>query len=159
MAKRLLVCIFAGAAVLIPSTIATRTLPDWRDDMSDINRISYDPSAEQVYEGIAASNGHPLAGLMYFTLRSSDKTLEIQIGPQEFIEQSGFKFKIGEMVTVVGMPLVWNRRDIVLARRVSNMTTVLIVRDREGHPKWEMKGPVQMDPEIPNPNLCDMIEP
>jgi hypothetical protein len=129
---------------------------NWRDDA---RRFRYDPSAEQVYEGMVGSKSHVVAGLMYFTLRVSDRSLEVQIGPEAFIERSGFQLKIGEMITVVGMPLFWGGRNVVLTRRVSNATSVLIVRDRDGRPMWDMKIPVQMDPELSELHLCEMIEP
>jgi hypothetical protein len=96
---------------------------------------------------------------MYFTLRMSNRSVEVQIGPTDFVERCGFQLKIGEMIEVVGMPLFWNGRNVVLARRVSNATSVLVVRDRDGHPMWDMKTPVQMDPELLERHLCEMIEP
>ena len=72
--------------------------------------------------------------------------MEVQIGPEELVERSGFKLKIGEMVTAVGMPLVWYGREIVLAREVRKYDSVLVVRDRDGYPMWDMNRPIQMDP-------------
>ena len=159
MEKKLLLCVFAVAAMLLLSAMVAGGALDRRDDVREIDRIRYDVLAEQVYEGTVGSKGHVVDGLMYFALRISDRTVEVQIGPEEFVQRSGFKLKIGEMVTVVGMPLVWKGRDIVLARKVSNMTSVLVVRDRDGYPMWDMKRPVQMDPELPESHLCEMIEP
>ena len=148
MAKRFLLCVLTGAAILVPSAIAGRGFGNWRDDVRDMSRVRYDASLEQAYPGIVMTRGHLVDGLMYFTLRVSDKNLEVQIGPQKFVESSGFKFKIGETVTVVGMPLAWNGHDMLLARRVNSMTSILIVRDRDGHPMWDLKRPIQMDPEL-----------
>jgi hypothetical protein len=88
----------------------------------------------------------------------SDSTVEVQIGPEELVARSGLKLKIGEMVTVMGMPLVWNGRYIVLAREVSNMTSVLVVRDRDGYPMWDMNRPIRMAPELSEFHLYKMTK-
>jgi hypothetical protein len=129
---------------------------DWRDD---VRRFRYEPYAEQVYEGVVGSKSHLVGGLMYFTLKMSKGNLEVQIGPADFVERCGFQLKIGEMIEVVGVPLFWNGRNVVLTRRVSSATSVLIVRDRAGHPMWDMKIPVQMDPEVSELHLCEMTGP
>ena len=155
MVRRFLLCVLSVAVVLVSNGMAAGA-SNWRDD---VHRFRYDPSAEQVYEGMVGSESHLLAGLMYFTLRMSERSVQVQIGSPDFVERSGFQLKIGEMITVVGMPLAWNGRNVVLARRVSNATSVLIVRDRDGHPMWVMKTPVQMDPEVSELHLCEMFEP
>ena len=95
---------------------------------------------------------------MYFPLRMSDSTVEVQIGPEELVARSGLKLTIGEMVTVMGMPLVWNGRHIVLAREVSNMTSVLVVRDLDGYPMWDMNRPIRMDPELSESHFYKMTK-
>jgi hypothetical protein len=86
---------------------------------------------------------------MYFPLRAANTTMEVQIGPKEFVDRSGFKLNVGEAVTVIGMPLIdiKNERQVVLAREVSSMNAVLVVRDRFGLPLWERDRPIYMDPE------------
>jgi hypothetical protein len=147
MAKKPLLCVFALAAILLPSELAAF---DRGDDLRGIGRGRYNVLAERVYEGIVSSNGRVVDGLMYFALRTSDRTVEVEIGPEEFVARNGFKLKTGDMVAVVGMPLARNGREIVLAREVRTMTSVLVVRDGNGYPMWETNRPVQMDPEIVN---------
>jgi hypothetical protein len=156
--KKFILCIFVGMTMLLLSAVVAGAL-DRRGEVRDINRFRYDRLAEQVYEGTVGSKEHVVDGLMYFALRMSDRTVEVQIGPEEFVQGSGFKLKIGEPVAVLGVPLVWKGRDIVLARKVSNMTSVLVVRDRDGYPMWDMKRPIQMDPELSELHLCELIEP
>ena len=158
MVRKSFLYVLAGTAMLLLSAIVAGAL-DRRDGVREIDRIRYDVRAEQVYEGTVGSKGHVVDGLMYFTLRMSDRTIDVEIGPEEFVEQSGFKLKIGKVVTATGMPLVWNGRDIVLAREVSNMTSVLVVRDRDGYPMWELDRPFQMDPELLKSHLCELIKP
>jgi hypothetical protein len=154
MTKKHLLSVLAGAAMLLLTTIVAGAR-DLRDGARDIDRMRYDVRAEQVYEGTVGSRGHVVDGLMYFALRTSGRSVEVQIGTEEFVERSGFKLKIGETVTVTGMPLFWNDRNIVLAREVRKMTSVLVVRDREGYPMWDTNGPVYMDPDSVSPKpIC-----
>jgi len=158
MGKKLLLCVFAGTTMLLLTAIVAGAL-DRREDVRGIDRLRYDVRTEQVYEGTVGSRGHVVDGLVYFALRMSNSTVEVQVGPEEFVEQSGFKLKIGKMVTVMGAPVVWNGRDIVLAREVSNMNSVLVVRNPDGYPMWDTNGPIHMDPELLKSHLCEMIQP
>jgi len=158
MTKKCLLWVLAWVAMLLLSSTMAGALHG-RGDVRDIDRVRYDVLAERIYEGTVGSKGRVVDGLMYFALRMPDGTVEVQIGPEEFVGHSGFKLKIGQMVTAIGMRLVWNGRDIVLAREVSNMTSVLVVRDREGYPMWDMSRPIQMDPELSEFHLCEMIKP
>jgi len=107
----------------------------------------YNLLKERTFEGIVASKGQVIEGLIYFPLKTANTMLEVQIGPKEFVDRSGFKLNIGENVAVLGMPLIQNERQIVLAREVSSMNAVLVVRDRFGLPLWEKDRPIYMDPE------------
>ncbi len=60
--------------------------------------------------------------------------------------------------TAMGMPLVWNGRHIVLAREVSNTTSVLVVRDLDGYPMSDMNRPIRMDPELSKSHLYEMTK-
>ena len=109
--------------------------------------IAYNVLKEQMFEGIVASKGRIIDGLVYFPLRTANTTMEVQIGPKEFVDRSDFKLNVGETVTVIGMPRIENWRQVVLAREVSSMNAVLVVRDRFGLPLWERDRPIYMDPE------------
>ena len=160
MPKKFLICVFLGAAMLLLSAIVVGAQKmDRPGEARDIDSVRYDVLAEQVYEGTVGSKGYVVDGLMYFALRMSDSTVEVQMGPGEFVERSGFKLKIGERATALGMRLGWNGRDIVLAREVNDVTSVLVVRDRNGYPMWDMNRPIQMDPELSEFHLCEMIKP
>ena len=128
--KSVLFTIFAVAIVLLAGVVSV-------GDRRDV--IGYNVLKERMFEGIVASKGHIIEGLMYFPLKTANTTMEVQIGPKEFVDRSGFKLNVGETVTVIGMPLIENERQVVLAREVSSMNAVLVVRDRFGLPLWEIK--------------------
>jgi hypothetical protein len=143
MPNKVLFSVLLAAAVVLLAAFVVGAFdrPD-RD-----NAVGYNVLAEKMFEGTVASKGHIIEGLMYFPLRMADAMVEVQIGPKEFVERSKFKFKTGDMVTVIGMPVVMKEREVVLAREVSSMNGVLTVRNHFGLPLWETGKPIQMDPE------------
>jgi hypothetical protein len=137
--KSVFFTVFAVAIVLLSTVVVSA------GDRRDVT--GYNLLKERTFEGIVASKGHIIEGLMYFPLRTPNAMVEVQIGPKEFVDRSGFKLNVGETVAVIGMPLIENERQVVLAREVSNMTAVFVVRDRFGLPLWEQDRPIYMDPE------------
>jgi hypothetical protein len=103
----------------------------------DNDAIGYNVLAERMFEGTVTSKGHIIEGLMYFPLSTANTVVDVQIGPKEFVERNNFKLKMGDMVTVIGVPVVTKDRDIILAREVSGMNGVLNVRDSMGLPLWD----------------------
>jgi hypothetical protein len=114
---------------------------------------------ERMFEGTVLSKGYVIEGLMYFPLKTATGVLEVQIGPKDFVERGGFKPKIGEMVSVIGVPAILEGRKAVLAREVRHKSTVFVVRDRNGEPIWDPNRPVQMDTDFPESTVCEMIKP
>jgi hypothetical protein len=129
---------------------------DWRD--RDV--IGYNVLKERTFQGVAVGKGYAIEGLVYFPLKTANVIVDVQIGPEGFVERSGFKLLRGDTVTVIGVPVVINERDVVLAREVSSMRGVLVVRDRMGLPLWEKDRPVPMDPErrIRFEEECELIK-
>jgi hypothetical protein len=144
MKNRMFISILIAVAMVLISTAAAG---------------AFDIVDERTFEGTVASKGHVIDGLMYFPLKTATGVLEVQIGPKNFVERSGFKPKIGEMVTVVGVPAILEEREVVLAREVLHKSTVFVVRDRNGQPMWDPKRPVQMDADFPESTVCKMIKP
>jgi hypothetical protein len=124
---KLVFCIFIG---MLATLLAAVDAGDRRDRNQDVG--SYDVKAERIFEGIVAGKRHIMKGLMYFPLRTADTVVEVQLGPKEFVERSTFTFKQGDMVVVVGVPVVLNKWCVVLAREISGMNGTLILRDDRG---------------------------
>jgi len=137
MRNRLLFCVLFAPAIVLLGAVIVGALDVGALDRPDRDVIGYNVLSERVFKGIVASKGHIIEGLMYFPLRTTNTMMEVQIGPKEFVERSGFKLNAGDMVTVIGMPVVMKEQEVVLAREVSSMNGVLIVRDRVGLPLWE----------------------
>jgi hypothetical protein len=129
MRRKLVFCLFIGVLATLLLDTAVNAI-DRRDRHGSVD--AYDVRAERVLEGIVASKGHVMDGLMYFPLKTADTIVEVQVGPKEFVERSTFIFKPGDTVVVVGVPVVLNQHAVVLARQISGMNGTLILRDDDG---------------------------
>jgi hypothetical protein len=134
--------VFGVAVLLLLATMTRGT-----DNLYGIRgAVQYDMGTEQTFQGTIAGTGHSIQGLMYFPLRIKDTVVEVQIGPKEFAGRS-LRLNPGEVLTVIGIRVVMEGRDTVLARQISSMSGVVILRDDNGVPLWEPNRPIQMDPE------------
>ena len=158
MSRKIMLSALTAAAFVLSVTGAFAAAFDWPRDIRDPDSLRYDMTLERTFEGTVVSKGHMIEGLMYFPLKTADRVMEVQLGPKNFVKSSGFKLKVGEMVTVVGSPAMLKEREVLLAREVRTMTAVFVVRDRNGEPMWDPNRPIQMDPEFNESELCEMIE-
>ena len=143
MRKKLLFLsmLLAALAILMAAAVVVSS------GRRDLDVMGYNVLKERMFKGVVASKGETLEGLMYFPLRTATGIVEVQIGPKEFVERSGFRFSTGDRVTVIGMPIFVNERHVVLAREVRGTNGALIVRNEMGLPLWEKDRPILMDPE------------
>jgi hypothetical protein len=99
-----------------------------------------------VFKGTVAGEGAVIEGMTYFPLKTANAVVQVQIGPTEFVERRNFKLRVGNIVTIVGVPVFVMNRQVVLAREVSSIDGTLTVRDQMGRPLWERELPILMDP-------------
>jgi hypothetical protein len=142
MRRKLVFCALFAAIVLLAAVVVVAFNPRGPD--RDV--IGYNPLQERIFKGTVVGKEYAIEGLLYFPLRTKDALVQVQIGPNHFVERCGFELNAGEMVTVIGMPVTMMNRQVVLARHVRSMSGMLIVRDQAGLPLWETERPVQMDP-------------
>jgi hypothetical protein len=117
---------------------------------ADIEKFRYDVTAERIVWGTIGSKGHVMDGILYFPLRTADGVVDIQVGPVEFVKDCRFDLKVGEIVSVIGVPAMMAEQEILIAREIQSMTAILVLRDRNGDPIWNPRPPIQMDPEKPS---------
>ena len=155
--KLLFFCmLLAAMAVLLVGVAAVSS--ERRDRIGDV--IGYNVLAERVFEGSVESKPYMIEQIVYFPLRTANSVVQVQVGPKDFIERSNFKIKASDMLTVTGMPIVMNGRDVVLAREIRSTNGVLVVRDPMGLPLWENDRPIEMDPERQKAffQLCEVVD-
>lgn len=142
MRGRSLFCALFAAAILLLGAITVVALNPRVPDRA----IGYNSLAKRMFKGTVASKGYVIEGLLYFSLKTAGAMVEVQLGPKDFVERSGFKLNSGDMVTVIGVPVTMMNRQVVLTREIHSMGGMLIVRDQVGLPLWERELPVLMDP-------------
>jgi hypothetical protein len=146
--------LLAAMAILMATAIVVSSDLPYRDV------VGYNVLKERMFEGVVESKGRLIGDLIYFSLKTANGIVEVQIGPQEFVERSGFKPNTGDRMTVIGMPVVMNEQQVVLAREVRSMNGMLMVRDQVGRPLWQKDRPILMDPErrISFHEECELIQ-
>jgi hypothetical protein len=115
---------------------------------TDVEQVAYDLSAEQVFVGTVHEKPSAFEGRMYFTLFTAKGLITVELGPKEFVTQSGFNLEARQVVTVIGMPVVINNREVILAREITVTGSVFKMRDQNGRRLREMDRTIEMDPEI-----------
>ena len=130
MRNKLILCLLVDVLAALFVALAVNA-SDRRDRSGNLGG-HYDVKAERIFEGVVAGKGRIMDGLMYFPLKTADTVLEVQVGPNEFVQSSTFIFKPGDMLVVVGVPTVLNGRGVVLARQISGMNGTLVLRDEVG---------------------------
>jgi len=130
MPGKLIFCLLIG--VLTTLLVAIVVSPSDRRDRNRNLHGYYDVKAERIFEGFVAGKGHIMDGLMYVPFKTADTVVEVQLCAKEFVQPSTFIFRPGDMVVVVGVPVVLNERRVVLAREISGMNGTLVLRNDEG---------------------------
>lgn len=80
----------------------------------------------------------PLDGV-YLTVKTEaakSESLEIYVGPVDFVKTFGIAFAKGDQIQVIGSRVKVDGADLVLAREVTRKETTLILRDKNGEPFW-----------------------
>jgi hypothetical protein len=150
-------CILLAITIFLLLAVTAGSSGGIADRRGDI--MGYNVMAERVFEGTVQDKPYLMGEMLYVPLMTADSVFRVQIGPKKFVERSGFKVRVGETLTVTGMPVLMKGQNIVLAREVRSVSAVLTVRDGVGLPLWESDKPIQMDPERQQQPLeiCRMI--
>lgn len=90
----------------------------------------------KVTEVREVSKGQPLAGV-HVILQKESQTLDIYVGPAEFVKVFDVKFVKGDEIRVIGSKVDFDGSTVVLAREVTLGTVTLVCRDKDGSPLWK----------------------
>ena len=106
----------------------------------------YDPKAEVTLSG-SVEDVQQQAGQYgwsgtHLMLKADGQAVEAHLGPSSYVNGSGFAFRKGDQVQVVGSKVKMNGKDVLLAREVSKDGKTLILRNAQGVPMWSgARGP------------------
>jgi hypothetical protein len=80
-------------------------------------------------------DGSPLAGV-HLTVNLNSQTIDIYLGPADFLSQFEISFVKSDRVHIVGSRVKFRGAPCVLAREIRKEYTTVYLRDRRGIPYW-----------------------
>lgn len=103
----------------------------------------YDPSTEKTITGQIEDVQQTQRGRMMGThilVKAETETVDVRLGPSNFIQNQGFTFAKGDTVEVVGSNMKVGGVEVLIAREVTKDGKKLTLRDSTGLPKWSRGG-------------------
>ena len=106
---------------------------------------AYQRSAEtkfiaKVAEVREAPKGASLEGI-FLSVTVKAETLNVYVGPKEFVKLFGVTFNVGEEIEVTGAKAEIDGAQVILAREINVGRVTLILRDEDGWPNWDYNKP------------------
>jgi len=102
----------------------------------------YDPAAEATFTGTVdevVDRQCPVSGGMgsHLILRlSPTKTIEVHLATTKFVKSYELVFSKNDVVTVVGVKIVFEGVETIFAREVTRGNDTFVFRDKDGKPIW-----------------------
>jgi len=102
----------------------------------------YDPAAEATFTGTVdevVDRQCPVSGGMgsHLILRlSPTKTIEVHLATTRFVKSYELVFSKNDVVTVVGVKIVFEGVETIFAREVTRGNDTFVFRDKDGKPIW-----------------------
>ena len=127
--------IFAIAVVLACSSMALGQGRGPGKGMSN-----YDPKTEVTVKGtveeVQQQQGkHGWMGT-HLLLKTNSGSLDVHVGPSEYISENHFSFAKGDEIEVTGSKVVMQNKDTLLAREIMKDGKTLTLRNAQGIPAW-----------------------
>jgi hypothetical protein len=69
-------------------------------------------------------------------LKTAQETVEVQLGPSDYVDQQGLGLAAGNQVQVKGSRLTRAKKTFIVAAEVRKGDKVLRLRDETGRPMW-----------------------
>lgn len=100
----------------------------------------YDPAATVEFDGVVTEmrevpRGSAMRGL-HLTVDTGKESLDVYLGPTEFMKLFDFSFTKGDRIYVVGSKVKLAGGTVVLAREVRRQSQTVYLRDSTGNPYW-----------------------
>lgn len=99
----------------------------------------YDVSSETTITGTVQDVLQPRRGRMMGThliVRTATETIEVHVGPSDFVTNQGFSFAKGDAVEILGSKVTIDGKEALIAREVTKDGKTLTLRDKTGRPLW-----------------------
>jgi DNA/RNA endonuclease YhcR with UshA esterase domain len=99
----------------------------------------YDVASETTITGTVEDVLQPQMGRMMGThlmVKTDAGTIEVHVGPANFVNREGFTFAKGDEVQVLGSKVTIGGKEALIARDVTKDGKTLTLRDKTGRPLW-----------------------
>ncbi len=83
----------------------------------------------------------PMKG-QHLTVKTEKETLDVYLGPAEFVKIFEVNFAKGDQIRVIGSRVKVDGADVVLAREVRKGEVSLLLREANGEPNWKYWKPL-----------------
>ena len=105
---------------------------------------NYNPATEVTVRGTVedvsqVTRGRSWGGT-HLTLKTDQGTLDVHLGPTNFLEAKKFSVAKGDQVEVVGSKVQIQGTDALIAREITKGDQKLTLRDAQGIPVWSRGG-------------------
>ncbi len=134
--KNLLTCAVALAFSWMASALAADNAKDPKAAGPAYDTATVIDIEAKVTEVREAPKGSPMEGL-HLKVQSGAESLDVYVGPSEFVKVFEVKFTKGDQIHVIGSKVNSEGSTTVLAREVSIGTVTLLCRDKNGEPLWK----------------------
>jgi hypothetical protein len=141
--KNLLKCAVALTFVTASCAMAADTAKDPKAPGPSYDTATVVDIQAKVTAVREVPKGSPMDGL-HLMVQSGGDTLDVYVGPPEFVKVFEVTFKPGDQVHVIGSKVDFEGSKVVLAREVAIGTVTILCRDKDGEPLWKyfLKPPV-----------------
>ena len=101
---------------------------------------NYSVAAEMTVKGTVEDvTPGPQQG-MHVTLKTSDATLELALGPSWYQTEKKYEIARGDQIDVTGAKSKVDGRDVLLVREIKKGSETMTFRDTKGFPMWAGRG-------------------
>lgn len=130
--------------VLIASLVASAPVAfGQQSNRTGMRMPAYDTSAETSIAGTVVEVVQPQRDRMMGThllVKTNTETIEVHLGPANFISREGFTFTKGDSVEILGSKVPMRGSEVLIAREVTKDGQKLTLRDETGRPLWAGRG-------------------
>jgi hypothetical protein len=101
----------------------------------------YDPAATVEFDAVVTEmrevpRGSAMRGL-HLTVDTGKESVDVYLGPVEFMKLFDFAFAKGDRVYVTGSKVKFGGSAVVLAKEVRRQSQTVYLRDSSGNPYWQ----------------------
>lgn len=102
---------------------------------------AYTPASEVALQGVVQEVQDfycPISGETgtHLIVATDKGTVQVHVAPSRYLNSKQLQFVKGDRVEVVGSPLVFQRRQALIARTIMRGPDVVAVRQANGKPLW-----------------------